>query len=224
MRSARAASIDDAACLACPIGSDGGCSSAGRAPGCDPGCRGFESRQPPRRWEGRNTLPPFVSPAIPCPPRAPRRQRFLAVDRPGLTSTWACCPRKPTATAVDYGGNSLYAQITRGRSSSGRCSLLRALNACDLHFCPIAPATVPLCLIARSRVGLTLVVMGQQTTAKLPARPSINQAAEHLGVSAMTIRRWIAAGRLSAHRIGPRLIRLDRDELLSFGRRIGGGM
>jgi oligoribonuclease (3'-5' exoribonuclease) len=26
---------------------NGGCSSVGRAPGCDPGCRGFESRQPP---------------------------------------------------------------------------------------------------------------------------------------------------------------------------------
>lgn len=29
---------------------DGDCSSAGRAPGCDPGCRGFESRQSPRIW------------------------------------------------------------------------------------------------------------------------------------------------------------------------------
>ena len=26
---------------------DGGRSSAGRAPGCDPGCRGFESHRPP---------------------------------------------------------------------------------------------------------------------------------------------------------------------------------
>ena len=34
------------------LGGDGGCSSVGRAPGCDPGCRGFESRQPPRRSEG----------------------------------------------------------------------------------------------------------------------------------------------------------------------------
>src|SRR5699024_9522596 len=31
------------------LSSNGGCSSAGRAPGCDPGCRGFESRQPPPR-------------------------------------------------------------------------------------------------------------------------------------------------------------------------------
>ena len=27
---------------------DGGRSSAGRAPGCDPGCRGFESHRPPQ--------------------------------------------------------------------------------------------------------------------------------------------------------------------------------
>ena len=29
--------------------SHGGCSSAGRAPGCGPGCRGFESRHSPHR-------------------------------------------------------------------------------------------------------------------------------------------------------------------------------
>ena len=39
----KAANIDSAA-----ASGDGGCSSVGRAPGCDPGCRGFESRQPPR--------------------------------------------------------------------------------------------------------------------------------------------------------------------------------
>ena len=44
-RAPQAASIDDAARCS---GGDGGCSSVGRAPGCDPGCRGFESRQPPR--------------------------------------------------------------------------------------------------------------------------------------------------------------------------------
>ncbi|MEB3023925.1 excisionase family DNA-binding protein [[Mycobacterium] crassicus] len=66
--------------------------------------------------------------------------------------------------------------------------------------------------------------MNDHHTAKLPARPSIAEAAEHFGVSGMTVRRWIAAGRLSAHRVGPRLIRLDRDELLSFGRRIGGSV
>ncbi|MEB3049003.1 excisionase family DNA-binding protein [Mycolicibacter sp. MYC123] len=65
--------------------------------------------------------------------------------------------------------------------------------------------------------------MATHTTANLPTRPSIAQAAQYLGVSDMSVRRWIAQGRLSAHRIGPRLIRLDRAELLNFGRRIGGG-
>ena len=38
--------------LAPRLGGNGGCSSVGRAPGCDPGCRGFEPRQPPHRSEG----------------------------------------------------------------------------------------------------------------------------------------------------------------------------
>ena len=50
--SVRAASIDDAA-VPVWLSGDGGCSSVGRAPGCDPGCRGFESRQPPRRTRTR---------------------------------------------------------------------------------------------------------------------------------------------------------------------------
>ena len=38
------------------LSSDGGCSSAGRAPGCDPGCRGFEPRQPPQSFQARCVL------------------------------------------------------------------------------------------------------------------------------------------------------------------------
>ncbi|MBE7193388.1 MAG: helix-turn-helix domain-containing protein [Gordonia polyisoprenivorans] len=34
-------------------------------------------------------------------------------------------------------------------------------------------------------------------------------AAEYLGVSEKSIRRWISSGRLSARRAGPRLIRID---------------
>lgn len=78
----------------------------------------------------------------------------------------------------------------------------------------------PLVTTARSIIG----DMSEQTTTKLPARPSIAEAAEHFAVNVKTIRRWIASGRLSAQRIGPRLIRLDRDELLNLGRRIGGGL
>ena len=64
--------------------------------------------------------------------------------------------------------------------------------------------------------------MQNQTGANLPPRPSIRQAAEFHGVDHKTIRRWIAQGRLTAQRVGPRLIRLDREEVLSLGQRIGG--
>jgi excisionase family DNA binding protein len=64
-------------------------------------------------------------------------------------------------------------------------------------------------------------MQNQTHAANLPPRPSIRQAAEFHGVDQKTIRRWIAQGRLSAHRVGPRLIRLDRDEVLTLGRRIG---
>jgi len=42
---------------------------------------------------------------------------------------------------------------------------------------------------------------------------SIPNAAEYLGVADKTIRRYIAAGRLTGYRAGPRLIRVDLDEV-----------
>jgi excisionase family DNA binding protein len=42
---------------------------------------------------------------------------------------------------------------------------------------------------------------------------SIQEAADTYGVSDRTIRRYIAAGLLTAHRIGPRLIRLDPEQV-----------
>jgi excisionase family DNA binding protein len=61
-----------------------------------------------------------------------------------------------------------------------------------------------------------------QTQADLPAHPSPKQGAEFLGVAEKTIRRYIAQGRLKAHRVGPRLIRIDRESLLKLARPIGG--
>jgi excisionase family DNA binding protein len=55
---------------------------------------------------------------------------------------------------------------------------------------------------------------------------SIPQAADYLGVSAKTIRRYIAAGRVAGYRAGPRLIRVDLNELDAMLRPIptaGGG-
>ncbi|MGY4712893.1 helix-turn-helix domain-containing protein [Mycolicibacterium sp. CBM1] len=56
----------------------------------------------------------------------------------------------------------------------------------------------------------------------LPARPSIKAAAAEFGLSEKTIRRWIADGRLRAYRIGPKMIRVDRESLLNLARPIGG--
>src|SRR5919197_5078158 len=42
---------------------------------------------------------------------------------------------------------------------------------------------------------------------------SVSQAAQRLGVSPSTIWRWIEAGRLPAYRIGPKKIRVRREDL-----------
>lgn len=51
-------------------------------------------------------------------------------------------------------------------------------------------------------------------------RVSIQSAAEHYGVSERTVRRWIAEGRLTAYRVGPRLIRVDLSEPVALERKI----
>jgi excisionase family DNA binding protein len=61
-----------------------------------------------------------------------------------------------------------------------------------------------------------------QNRAQLPAQPTINQTAAHFGVDVKTVRRWIAQGRLIAYRIGPRLIRIDRESIIKLGSPIGG--
>ena len=52
---------------------------------------------------------------------------------------------------------------------------------------------------------------------------SIQQAADEADVSTKSIRRWIAQGRLTAYRVGPRSIKVDLDELEASFRQIGGG-
>ncbi len=59
------------------------------------------------------------------------------------------------------------------------------------------------------------------TTDTLPARSSIQQAAAWLGVDPKTVRRYIAQGRIKAVRIGPRLIRIERESLLTFATPVG---
>jgi excisionase family DNA binding protein len=62
------------------------------------------------------------------------------------------------------------------------------------------------------------------TAPKLPRRArrygSVATAAEQYGVSEKTIRRWIATGRLTGYRVGPRLLKIDLDELDDLARPI----
>ena len=64
--------------------------------------------------------------------------------------------------------------------------------------------------------------MTKQRQADLPAWVSIKATATYLSMSEKSVRRLIATGKLKAHRIGPRLIRVDRESLLALGRPIGG--
>lgn len=50
---------------------------------------------------------------------------------------------------------------------------------------------------------------------------SITETAEFLGVSTKTVRRYIADGKLSAVRMGPRLIRVDKSSIQALMRPIG---
>jgi excisionase family DNA binding protein len=56
--------------------------------------------------------------------------------------------------------------------------------------------------------------MNQQLRPK--SAVDIVTAAERLGVHPMTVRRYIADGRLPAHRVGPKLIRINADDLERF--------
>lgn len=42
---------------------------------------------------------------------------------------------------------------------------------------------------------------------------SVNEVAEEFGISPRTVRRYIATGRLTAYRVGPKLVRLDPDQV-----------
>jgi excisionase family DNA binding protein len=55
-----------------------------------------------------------------------------------------------------------------------------------------------------------------------PARryPSVAAAAEYADLSPKTIRRYIASGRLTGYRVGPRLVKVDLADLDQLMRRI----
>jgi excisionase family DNA binding protein len=42
---------------------------------------------------------------------------------------------------------------------------------------------------------------------------SVGDAAARVGLSTKTVRRWIASGQLAGYRMGPRLLRVDPDDV-----------
>jgi excisionase family DNA binding protein len=63
---------------------------------------------------------------------------------------------------------------------------------------------------------LLLKLAASRVTPRRPA--SVARAAEHYDVSERTIRRWITSGQLPAWRIGPRVLRVDLDDLEKLAR------
>lgn len=55
--------------------------------------------------------------------------------------------------------------------------------------------------------------MAKNATTQRRRLVSINQASEYAACSTKTIRRYIAAGRLTGYRMGKRMIRVDLNEI-----------
>ncbi|WP_082683836.1 MULTISPECIES: helix-turn-helix domain-containing protein [unclassified Mycobacterium] len=53
-------------------------------------------------------------------------------------------------------------------------------------------------------------------------RLTLHQAAERVGLSEKTLRRYVSDGRLRAYRVGARAIRIDTADLDALSRPIGG--
>lgn len=57
-----------------------------------------------------------------------------------------------------------------------------------------------------------------------PELISLQMAADYCDVSYRTMRRWIANGNLNAVRVGPRLLKVNTEELAAFLQPTGGGV
>ena len=69
------------------------------------------------------------------------------------------------------------------------------------------------------RIPLMTTTQGLLELGDLPLRPTIQQAAEFLGVNEKTIRNRLADRSLTGYRVGPRAIRVDRDSLIALASR-----
>jgi excisionase family DNA binding protein len=56
-----------------------------------------------------------------------------------------------------------------------------------------------------------------------PRLASISVAADEANVCPRTVRRWISTGRLKAYQVGPKLIKVDLNDLDAMLQPIGGG-
>lgn len=67
--------------------------------------------------------------------------------------------------------------------------------------------------------------MSQQVQAPTRRWASLTLAADYIGVSERTIRRMILSGEVNGYRFGPRLLRVDLDELdaRAVAGAVGGG-
>ncbi|MEH6380805.1 hypothetical protein CEY15_02275 [Dietzia natronolimnaea] len=61
------------------------------------------------------------------------------------------------------------------------------------------------------------------STPRIGRPASISEAADRYGVNPVTIRRWISSGRISGFRFGPRMIRVDLDEIDALARPLAAG-
>lgn len=67
------------------------------------------------------------------------------------------------------------------------------------------------------------VPKSQRNRRRHPELIGLQEAADACDVSYRTVRRWIAAGRLDAVRVGPRLLKVEASALETLMRPVGGG-
>lgn len=72
---------------------------------------------------------------------------------------------------------------------------------------------------------MTAALVAQNTTPTRRRLASIATAADYADVCTRTVRRWISAGTLPGYRVGPRLVKVDLNDLDTVVRSIptGGG-
>jgi excisionase family DNA binding protein len=76
-----------------------------------------------------------------------------------------------------------------------------------------------------SRTRRIIVGMSKPSNRRERRHPELiglNEAAERCGVHYRTMRRWISDGRINAVRIGPKLLKINADELAAFMQPTGG--